>query len=193
MCSAGRIEPTLSQRARRDGAPTSVVRDRWAPGQCYSLGHYLGTQPERRNSAMIHNSLWWSKWRRNRYEKKTNSKIKALRAAKKYDEANELEHELQDELMSWEQSLWSRRTIALVKEAKRLDVPVNYDKEVWRTSEEQDRYLTPQAQHDLHKAIRQEKDDRITHRMKLVKEVVIPIVTFILGLITAYVAMKRNH
>jgi hypothetical protein len=93
----------------------------------------------------------------------------------------------------WQQSIWARRTALLVAAAKRLDVPIPNDKDVWRTSEEQDRYLTPQAQHDLHKAIRQEKDDRITHRMKLVKEVVIPIVTFIIGLITAYIAMKRNH
>jgi hypothetical protein len=95
--------------------------------------------------------------------------------------------------MLWQQGIWARRSRVLVAAAERLDVPVSYDKDIWRTSEEQDRYLTPQAQHGLHKAIRLEKDDRLTHRMKWVKEVVIPVVTFLLGLMTAYVAMKRNH
>lgn len=142
---------------------------------------------------MILDSLWRSKWRRDKYERKTNRQIKTLRKQKSFSEANRLSEELQDELMMWQQSIWARRTRMLMAAAERLDVPVPYEKDLWKTSQEQDRYLTPQAQHELHKAIRQEKDDRLTHRMKWVKEAVIPIVTFILGLMTAYIAMRRNH
>lgn len=142
---------------------------------------------------MILDSLWRLKWRRDRYERRTSRELKVLKEKKKHQEAHDLEQEMEYELMLWQKAIWVRRTSMLLAAAKSLDVPVSYDKELWGTSEEGDRYLTPKAQHELHKAIRQEKDDRLTHRMRWVKEVVIPVVSFILGLMTAYVAMKRNH
>lgn len=142
---------------------------------------------------MVLDSLWRSKWRRNRYDKKTTREVKRLREAKNYEKANELEYEAEDELRSWEKSIWSRRTQVLIAFAKRLDVPVPNDKDVWRTSEENERYLAPEAQHELHKAIRQEKDDRLNHRMRWVKQVIIPVVSFILGLVTAYFGMKSKR
>jgi hypothetical protein len=142
---------------------------------------------------MFLDSLWRSKWRRRRYERKTTRQIERLRKQKQFHDANQLSEEMRDALIMWQQYIWAQRTTLLVTAAKRLDIPVSYDKELWRTNEAQDTYLTAHAQHELHKAIRQEKDDRLTHRMKLAKEVVIPIVTFILGLITAYITMRRNH
>jgi hypothetical protein len=146
---------------------------------------------------MILDAIHRSQWRRGWYIRKTHVQIKRLKKAAKHEEANLLQHEMSHELQLWHlhiQVLISRK---LIIKAERLGVPLPKDEGVWQETEDDSSiYLTKEGQHELRKIIRQEAEDSMRNRMLFVKEVVIPVGSFIiavLSLLITYAALKLKH
>jgi hypothetical protein len=146
---------------------------------------------------MIFDAIRRSQWRRDWYIFTTNRQIKALRKAAKHEEANLLQHEMSHELQLWHMHIQALISRKLIIKAERLGVPLPKDESVWQETEEDSSiYLTKEGQHELRKAIRQEAEDSLKNRMLFVKEVVIPLGSFIiagLSLLITYAALKLKH
>jgi len=146
---------------------------------------------------MIFDELWRKQWHRDKLQRFYDKEIGKLAKAKDHREAEELRQEAAHYVHEADQDLDFMRSWMLIKRARRLQVPLPpySDKQAWhdfwgRIS------LTPKAYDDLRNAIRKEEGQRLEHRMRWVKEVIIPILSalsVIGSLIVAYTALKLKH
>jgi hypothetical protein len=154
------------------------------------------TQLERRKRPMTLDNVWRSQWRRKRYNKKTLRKVRALQDQGKHQEASELLHEMNHELHMWSKHILVLGTQKLRIKAERYGVPLPKDHEgqqVWReTEDDSSLYLLPEAQFQLRKQIRQERNERLDVWMNVVSKIG-GFVLGILSLLVALAALKLKH
>lgn len=148
---------------------------------------------------MIFDEIWRMQRRLNRMSKAYFKQIESLRRRhKKTEEQIDMITD-SDRINLDELSLHINyaQSDAITDEAYKLKIPLptRTDKEAWDDFFGRP-YLTNKGYSELRSKIRQEKNERMDHRMKWVKDVVIPILSAlsVLGsLIVAYTALKLKH
>jgi hypothetical protein len=141
-------------------------------------------------------------WRMQRKSQKLNraylKKVEELRNQGQSEvQIDMLVDEDRNDIMSLDMDLAYMLNDRLVTEAYKLRVPTpsREDKEMWHDFFGRP-YLTDKGYSELRSRIRQEKKERLDHRMMWVKDVLIPILSalsVIGSLIVAYTALKLKH
>lgn len=146
---------------------------------------------------MILDDIWRTERERNQTEQFYDKLIKKTRNAKKFKEAEEIEEEAAHMVHECETRLNILYSRALVREAWRLRVPVpeHSDKEMWENL-----FgfvvLTTKGYATVRSDIRKEKKERSERWISLIKDVVIPLGSFLIGilsLLVAYAALHLKH
>jgi hypothetical protein len=143
---------------------------------------------------MIFDELWRKEWKRDKLQRFYDKGVKRLQKKNQYREADEWESEAAHFVGEANEELSFLRSLKLTKRARKLQIPLpDYsDKQAWDQS--WSRYiLTPKGYEALRGAIRKEEAERLKHGMRLWREVLIPIITLLIGIIGTYLAMRQHH
>lgn len=148
---------------------------------------------------MIFDEIWRMQRRLNKLNKAYLKHVESLRRDHKQTE-EEIDMLMDDERNAVNElsiNLNYAQSDALVDTAYTLKVPLpaRTDKELW-TDFFGRHYLTNKGYSELRTRIRQEKKETLEHRMRWVKDVIIPILSalsVIGSLIVAYTALKLKH
>lgn len=137
--------------------------------------------------------LWRAQFRRNKLERAYNRDIKRATKEKDWKRAEQLREEAAHYLSEANDEIQFFNSLNLLKRARGLPIPIpDYsDEQSWENNWGR-RMLTSKGQADLLREIRKEETERLEHRMRFVKIVVIPVGTFILGVLGTYLTMKHN-
>jgi len=142
---------------------------------------------------MIFDELWRKQWQRDRLQRLYDRDVKRALKRNDYKAAESIREEAAHFLNEADEGLQFSNSQRLIDRARRLPIPLpDYnDAQSWDNSWGR-RVLTRKGQADLLREIRKEETERLEHRMRWVKIVLIPIGTFLIGVVSTYFAMKRN-
>lgn len=142
---------------------------------------------------MIFDEIWRLEWKRNNLQRSYDKDIKKCKKAKNHHRADELDQEAAHFYSGATDQINALRSQKLVKKAIDLKIPTpDYSDETSWTNWYYGYVLTDKAYDELRARIMKFTDYRLEHRMRWVKLVLIPIGTFILGIITTYLTIKHN-
>jgi hypothetical protein len=131
-------------------------------------------------------------WKRDRLKRIYDKDIQRLEKAKEWKEAESLRGEAAHCLGEADEEIQGLKSIRLIERARRLPVPLpdREDKTAWDESWER-RSLSSKGQADLLVKIRTEESERLKHSFRW-WNVLIPIITGLLGILGTYLAMRRH-
>jgi hypothetical protein len=154
---------------------------------------------ERRNSSMIFDKIWWLRRKRNRLNRVGMSRI--IQLAQNATDQKEIWAVIHKEWSGYqanEEEMLHYRSKLLMNEAEHLGLPVPRGDDKFDTGliSKGLHYLKVEVQAQLRKDIRQEKKERRETVTAIVKDVISPLgslIISILSLMIAYAALKLKH
>jgi hypothetical protein len=143
---------------------------------------------------MIFDQIWREEWKRDRLQRSYDKDINKLVKVQKFKDAANLREEAAHFVNEADQDLDCLRSRRLVKKAIRLQIPRPdfKDETSWTQWGEYGYVLTDKGYDELRSRIMKFQSERLEHRMRWVKLVLIPLGTFIIGILGTYFTMKRN-
>jgi hypothetical protein len=131
-------------------------------------------------------------WKRDRLKRSYDKDIERLEKARQWKEAENLRQEAAHFVGDAYEELQGLRSIRLIERALRLPIPLPdwEDKTAWDESWGR-RRLSSKGQADLLVKIRTEESERLKHLFRW-WNVLIPIITGLLGFLVTYLAMRRH-
>jgi hypothetical protein len=143
---------------------------------------------------MIFDELWRKECKCNKLQRSYDKDIKLAIKEKNYKRAEELKEEAAHFVSGHYDEIDALRSRKLVKQAIKLQIPrPNFQDETSWTHWYYGYVLTDKAYNELRSLIMKFQSERLEHRMRWVKIVLIPVGTFIIGVLATYYTMKRNY
>jgi hypothetical protein len=142
---------------------------------------------------MIFDEIWRKEWKRNRMQRSYDRDIKLATKEKNHKHAEDLKEEGAHFWSGHNDEIDALRSRKLVAQAIRLRIPrPDYTDETSWTNWYYGYVLTDKGYNELRSRIMKFQSERLEHRMRWVKIVLIPLGTFIIGVLTTYFTMKHN-
>ena len=132
-------------------------------------------------------------WKRNKLKRSYDKHINQLNKTRQWKEAESLREEQAHFVSEADEEIQILKSNQLLERARCLPIPRPdwEDKTAWDESWGR-RTLSPKGYADLLVKIRNEESERLKHSFRWWKEVLIPFVTLILGILGTYLAMRRH-
>jgi hypothetical protein len=143
---------------------------------------------------MMFDEIWWLEHRRDKFHKEYDKDIKQAVKTKDYKKAEDLREVAAHDYSTAEYEIDSMKSCKLVKHAIRLKVPRPPfpDTESWEESSYYGHVLTDKGYDDLRSKIMAFQKATLEHSFRWWKEILIPLITLVLGILGTYLAMRRH-